>query len=108
AEAALKNPAFLVMDFMGALGLSEGPVWEWWQQLMTSKNPPEHTRLRRLVSRSFTPGAAERLRPMIRNVAEELLAEANGSGVVDVLAGHGIAHRLPSTVIAAMLGVPPS
>lgn len=108
AEATLKDPSFVVMDFMGALGLSEGPVWEWWQNLMTSKNPPDHTRLRRLVSRSFTPAASERLRPMIRGIADELVGEALDAGTLDVLAGHGIAHRLPSTVVAAMLGVPGS
>lgn len=106
AEDTLKDPAFVVTDFMGMLGLSSGPVWEWWQQLMTSKNPPEHTRIRRLVSRAFTVKSMEALRPMVRQVADQLVNEAVAAGSIDVLAGHGIAHRLPSTVMATMLGVP--
>ncbi len=47
---------------MALNGLTKGPLWEWWNSVMFSKNPPEHTRLRTLVSRAFTPRSVKRLR----------------------------------------------
>ena len=68
-------------------------------------DPPDHTRVRGLVGKAFTPRRIEALRPWIRRVAEELLtdAEAAGEDVVDLLP---VAHALPSLVISELLGVP--
>jgi cytochrome P450 len=72
--------------------------------MVTFVDPPDHTRLRRLVSRAFTPRAVERLRPYIQGVADDLLEpiEAQGSGdlVVDY------ADHIPVTVVCELLGVP--
>lgn len=104
-EALLKDPAFVAADLLAMMGLDSGPVWSWWQSLMFSKNPPEHTRLRTLVSRAFTPRQIEKLRVSIRKVAEDVVAPAfDGGDVYDVMTE--AAHHLPSTVMADMLGIP--
>jgi cytochrome P450 len=74
-------------------------------QTMLTSDPPEHTRLRRLVSKAFTPRAVENLKPRIRDIVEYLLAEAGKKGQFDII--HDLAYPLPVIVIAEMLGVPP-
>jgi pimeloyl-[acyl-carrier protein] synthase len=66
-------------------------------------DPPDHTRLRALVSRAFTPRAVEALRPRIEALVEETLDRMPGLET-DVIAH--LAVPLPVTVIAEMLGVP--
>ncbi len=68
-------------------------------------DPPVHTRLRRLVSRDFTPRRIRELEPRIRQIAKELLDRASAKGSFDVMAD--LANPLPVMVIAEMLGVPP-
>ncbi|MGH9172362.1 MAG: cytochrome P450 [Acidimicrobiales bacterium] len=67
-------------------------------------NPPDHTRLRRLVSKAFTPRTVEKLRPHIVELVSELLDAIPEGEVVDVM--EVLAFRLPSAVISKMLGVP--
>ncbi|MDE0701407.1 MAG: cytochrome P450 [Acidimicrobiaceae bacterium] len=65
-------------------------------------NPPDHTRIRGLVSRAFTPRRVERLRPEVAAMTDELLDELGGSGdFVDT-----VAFPLPANVISALVGVP--
>jgi cytochrome P450 len=70
--------------------------------------PPEHTRLRRLVSAAFARGHVERLRPWVQELADSLVdglvARSGGTEPVDVLSG--MAEELPVAVIAELLGVP--
>lgn len=70
--------------------------------------PPEHTRLRRLISSAFARGHVERLRPWVeelaRSLVDELVERSGGSEPVDLLAG--MAEQLPVAVIAELLGVP--
>jgi cytochrome P450 len=69
-------------------------------------NPPDHTRLRRLVSRAFTPARVRDLGPRIEAIAAELIEAAVASGgPVDLIAA--LASPLPVTVISELLGVPP-
>ena len=68
-------------------------------------DPPDHTRLRGLVSRAFTPRMVEKLRPRIRQLVDELLAPAQARGEMEVISE--FAYPLPAIVIAEMLGVPP-
>jgi cytochrome P450 len=68
-------------------------------------DPPVHTRLRRLVSRAFTPRRIRDLEPRIREIAKELLDKAAAKGEFEVMAD--LANPLPVMVIAEMLGVPP-
>ncbi len=71
---------------------------------MLTSDPPEHTRLRRLVSKAFTPRAVENLRPRIQDILDELLAEVADKGEMDLV--QTVAYPLPVIVIAEMLGVP--
>ena len=102
-ESVLRDPRFLTTDLLAPRGITDGPIAEWWGQVMFSANPPAHTRLRRLVSRAFTPRAVEGLRPRVAEITEELLNGFSGD-TVDVVAE--FAHELPIRVMAAMLGVP--
>ena len=74
-------------------------------QTMLSSDPPLHTRLRRLVSKAFTPRAVENLRPRIQEIVDGLLEPCQGSGHIEII--HDLAYPLPVIVIAEMLGVPP-
>ncbi|HEY5015690.1 MAG TPA: cytochrome P450 [Streptosporangiaceae bacterium] len=68
-------------------------------------NPPDHTRLRRLVSKAFTPARVRDLGPRIDAIAAELIETASASGEpVDLIAA--LASPLPVTVISELLGVP--
>lgn len=68
-------------------------------------DPPVHTRLRRLVSRAFTPRRIRELEPKIREFTNSLLDRAAARGGLDVMAD--LANPLPVMVISHMLGVPP-
>jgi cytochrome P450 len=71
---------------------------------MLQQDPPAHTRLRRLVSRAFTPRAVLNVRPSIERVVAECLDRIEARGSLDVIAD--LALPVPSTVICEMLGVP--
>jgi cytochrome P450 len=73
---------------------------------MLTSDPPEHTRLRRLVSKAFTPRAVENLRPRIQDIVDGLLDQAAEKGSFELVMD--LAYPTPVTVIAEMLGVPPS
>jgi hypothetical protein len=68
------------------------------------RDPPEHTRLRGLLNRTFTPRRIEELRPRIRAIVADLLDRLPAGRPVDFIAA--FAYPLPATVIATMLGVP--
>jgi len=71
---------------------------------MLDLEPPDHTRIRRLVSKAFTPRTVERLRPYVRDLAGELVAGLVERGGGDLLTE--VAEPLPVAVIAEMLGIP--
>jgi cytochrome P450 len=66
--------------------------------------PPDHTRIRRLVSKAFTPRTVERLKPYVHGLADELVSGLVAAGGGDLLAD--VAEPLPVAVIAEMLGIP--
>jgi cytochrome P450 len=68
-------------------------------------DPPTHTRLRKLVSRAFTPKRIRDLEPRVREIAHTLLDGAARKGELEVMGD--LATPLPVMVIAEMLGVPP-
>ncbi|QYN36467.1 cytochrome P450 [Pseudonocardia sp. DSM 110487] len=74
------------------------------QPWFLSQDPPDHTRLRRLASRTFTARAVARMEPTIVELVDELLDRTAGRDSLDVLAD--FAYPLPVTVICRMLGVP--
>src|SRR6202022_2044729 len=75
--------------------------------VMLFKDPPDHTRLRGLVSKAFTPKMVERLRVRVQAVVDERLyeVEARGDGRMDVVTD--LAYPLPVVIICELLGVPP-
>ena len=68
-------------------------------------DPPDHTRLRKLVRDPFSPRAVERLRPRVQAIVDGLLDRVQDAGSMDVIAD--LAIPLPATVIAEIFGVPP-
>ncbi len=71
---------------------------------MLFRDPPDHTRLRGLVSRAFTPRVVEGLRPRIQQIVDALLDRVRDVGRMEVISD--LAYPLPVTVISEMLGVP--
>ena len=71
---------------------------------MLFQNPPDHTRLRSLVQKAFTPRMVEQFRARIGQMCHDLLDKVADNGELDVVAD--LAYPLPVAVIAAMLGVP--
>ena len=69
-------------------------------------DPPDHTRLRALVQKAFTPRAVERMAPRIARIADELLDAVDGQESFDLMAA--FAAPLPTIVIAEMLGIDPA
>jgi cytochrome P450 len=73
-------------------------------QFMLLTDPPKHTRLRKLVSKAFTPRAIAAWRARIETVTEELLDRVAATGEMDLIAD--LALPVPATLICEMLGVP--
>lgn len=69
-----------------------------------SLDPPDHTRLRRLVSKAFTPRTVARLEPRIREITNDLLTAAAAAGQMEVVSQ--LAYPLPVRIISELLGVP--
>lgn len=67
-------------------------------------DPPDHTRLRRLVSTAFTPRVVAGLEPRIQAVLDELLGAAAGKDSLEVVGD--LAYPLPVRIISELLGVP--
>ncbi|MQA94450.1 MAG: cytochrome P450 [Streptosporangiales bacterium] len=105
AGAVLRSPAFGHGDGPSVQRRSDPNVPPSFLVL----DPPEHTRLRGLVSRAFTARVVERLRPRVADVVTELLDDAletsRTKGSVNLI--EALAYPLPVIVICELLGVPP-
>jgi cytochrome P450 len=93
-----------MLAFVGLPDWAEHPALRQFFTSMLAQNPPDHTRLRRLVSSTFTARRVQSLRPAI---------EAMVAGLLDGLAGdtdfvERFAFPLPVNVIGELLGVPPA
>jgi len=71
---------------------------------MLMRDPPDHTRLRSLVNKAFTPRVIEGMRARIQMIVERLLDKVQDARSMDVI--DDLAYPLPVTVICEMLGVP--
>ena len=102
--AVLRDPRFGRASFRVALqnGLGEGALARVYRDWFLFQDPPDHTRLRALVSQPFTPRAVEALRPRIAELVESLLDGLEGGG--DLISG--FAYQVPVLVICELLGVP--
>jgi unspecific monooxygenase len=92
-------------------GRTPPPAWqapfEASQRLqLIDMEPPDHTRLRRLVSTAFTPRTVEGLRPRVTALVDGLVSAALERGEFDLLAD--LIELLPVAVIAELLGIPPA
>ena len=72
---------------------------------MLSADPPEHTRLRGLVSKAFTPRRIEAMRPHIQEIVDALLDDVQDRDEFDLI--EQLSYPLPVIVIPEMLGIPP-
>ena len=109
---ALRDARFSAAGFMENISwipdemrpMLEPPIRALTRQMLFM-DPPDHTRLRGLVAKAFTPRVVEGLRPAIKQIANELLDNAQAQGHMELI--RDFAFPLPAIVIATMLGVPP-
>ncbi|MGP3958846.1 cytochrome P450 family protein [Nonomuraea sp. 3N208] len=85
---------------LGIVTADEGPTGT----NMLNSDPPDHTRLRRLVSKGFTPRRIEALRPRVQHITDDLLDRMAPLGQADLI--DAFAYPLPITVISELIGVP--
>ncbi|MCA2218891.1 cytochrome P450 [Jidongwangia harbinensis] len=90
------------LAYLGFPNWSDHPSLRLLLNTMTTMNPPDHTRLRRLVSGAFTPRRVQELRPAIVAIVDDLLDRMSGD--LDFI--DAFAFPLPVTVIGELLGIP--
>ncbi|MGQ0718259.1 MAG: cytochrome P450 family protein [Pseudonocardiales bacterium] len=107
ARTALHDPRLVKSEAtMANIGrdLLPPPVFAAISHHMLNNNPPDHTRLRRLVTAAFTRRRVEQLAPRIQQITDELLDAIAGAEQVDLI--DSFAYPMPLTVICELLGVP--
>jgi len=82
------------------------PTFDILRHWMVFRDPPDHTRLRRLVNQAFTPRRVQALRPRVEQLVSELLDDLGPRGHADLILD--FAYPIPAVIIAEMMGVPPS
>jgi cytochrome P450 len=85
-------------------GLTDGPIFELLSHALLSVDGEDHTRLRKLVSRAFTPRSVEALRPSMRSLTNQLVDRFAASGRCEFMTD--FADRYPIQMICELLGVP--
>jgi len=105
-RTVLRDRRFHAPEALGLAnrGVTSGPLWDRAAESILSLNGDEHQRLRRLVSRAFTPRNADRLRAAMTGVITELIDAISAAGSCDVVAD--VARPYPIPVICELLGVP--
>src|SRR3989442_12195715 len=100
-----------VKDTANALTPAEVTRQPWFRKMfkqlkrnMLERDPPDHTRLRALVAKAFTPRLIEQMRDRIEALTDDLLDKVEGRGRMDLIADYAL--PVPTTIIAEMLGVP--
>lgn len=71
---------------------------------LIQRNPPDHTRLRKLLSQGFKPHLVDNMRPRIQALVDQLLDKVQANGQLEVIAD--IAYPLPAMVLGDILGIP--
>jgi len=104
AYSAEKFPERMIADAIAGPDQSFAALGRAVSGMMLIKDPPDHTRLRALVSKAFTPRVVEGLRARVEGIADELLDLAAAAGGMDAI--RDFAAPLPVIVIAELLGVP--
>ncbi len=80
------------------------PVYENFEVGIANTDPPDHRRIRGLISKAFTPQIVDGLRPRVQQVVDELLDPVQDDGQMDLIAT--LAYPLPAIILAEALGVP--
>jgi cytochrome P450 len=93
-----------LLDFIRVQGLVDGPIFEAVSNSLLAVDGVDHTRLRKLVSRAFTPRSVERLRPSMRALTHELAEGFAATGRCEFMAD--FADHYPIQLICELLGVP--
>jgi cytochrome P450 len=88
------------------MSVGDGPASAFFQRIMLYRDAPDHTRLRKLVGKAFTPATVRRLRSHIEELVSQLMAPALGAGKCDVVST--LAYPLPVLVISKLMGIPPA
>jgi len=105
ASAVLRDPRFSNNpEWLGPDAVNASSVRVPGSRVMMFLDPPDHTRLRSLVSKAFTPKVVDGLRPRIQSIVDESLDAVADQGEMDVLAD--LAYPLPTIVICELLGIP--
>ena len=103
-NALLRDPRLVHGEMNGSPPAEQRALFDLQRNWLLFKNPPDHTRLRRLVHAAFTPRMVERMRGQIAATTDRLLDRIAEAGRADLIAD--LAFPLPVTVIAGLLGVP--
>lgn len=88
------------------MSVGAGPAGDFFGRIMLYRDPPDHVRLRRLMSGAFTPAVVRRLRTYMEKLVEELMAPGLASGYSDIV--NDLAYPLPVLVISELMGIPPA
>ncbi|OBA71164.1 cytochrome [Mycobacterium sp. 1554424.7] len=105
-RTVLRDPRFRLPQgmFLASQGITSGPLWERVASSLISLDGPAHHRLRRLVSKAFTPRATARLSTTIIEVITDLVDRHTPTGRCEVVTE--IARQYPIPIICALLGAP--
>ncbi len=105
-RTVLRDPRFRMPKgvSLAMQGITSGPVWDKATKGLLSRDGADHNRLRRLVSKAFTPRSTARLTTTITEVITELVDPVTTNGRCDVVAD--IARRYPIPIISGLLGAP--
>lgn len=104
-SSQVSNHRVVTVEELETLGLADlAPLYFPLLDQLIFIDPPKHTRLRALVSKSFMPRRVEQMQEYLQGLVDRMLAEVAGTGSMDVISQ--IAYPLPLTVISEMLGVP--
>ncbi len=106
-RAVLRDARFQVPRgmFLAAQGITSGPLWDRVARNLIVLDGDEHHRLRRLISKAFTPRATARLADTISDVITKLVDRHAADGRCEVVTD--IARQYPVPIICALLGAPP-
>jgi cytochrome P450 len=99
-----RRMAFPALELLELQGVTEGPIWDRNADGLMVQTGEAHARLRRQLAPAFTPRAAERLRPQLRALVEQLWSPVAGQRRCEFVST--LAEPLPSQAIALLLGVP--
>ncbi len=105
-RSVLRDDRFVTAQGLGLSlqGVTSGPLWDRATSNILGMDGAAHHRLRRLVSKAFSPRAAERLRNLTVDIITELVEPLTSVGHCDLVAD--VTRRYPTPIICALLGAP--